>query len=306
MLNWEKGHFMVREGIVLGHLVFEDGIEVDKVKTEVIEKLPPPSSIKGVCSFLGHVGFYRRFIKDFSKIAKLLTSLLIKVVPFNFDQYCLDAFCKLKEALVSAPIIQTPDWTLPFEVMCDASDYAIGVVLGQRQDKKMHAVYYASKTIDEAQINYATTVKEFLAVVYVFDKFKSYLAGSKVSVYTDHAAIKYLLCKKDAKLRLIRWILLQLEFELEIRNKKCTGNLVADHLSRLHQDSYLKEVEDIPIDDSLPDGHLMIVSSMKAPWYTDFVNYLACRILPPDLNFHHKKKFLANMKHFVWDKPLLY
>ncbi|XP_057999047.1 uncharacterized protein LOC131177894 [Hevea brasiliensis] len=102
-----------------------------------------------------------------------------------------------KEALISAPIMQPPDWKLPFEIMCDVSDYAVGAVLGQMKDRKLHAIYYASKTLDDAQINYATIEKEFLAVVFAINKFRSYLLGSKVIIYTDHAAIRYLLNKKE-------------------------------------------------------------------------------------------------------------
>ena len=128
VLNWEKCHFMVREGIVLGHLVSERGIEVDKAKIDVIERLPPPVNVKGIRSFLGHAGFYRRFIKDFSQTARPLTNLLAKDAPFEFTDECLRAFEILKKALISAPIIQPPDWSLPFEIMCDASDYAIVAV----------------------------------------------------------------------------------------------------------------------------------------------------------------------------------
>jgi len=110
---------------------------VDKAKIEVIEKLPPPVNVKGICSFLGHAGFYRRFIKDFSQIARPLTNLLAKDAPSEFTDECLRAFRILKKALVSAPIIQPPDWTLPFEIMCDASDYAVGAVLGQTKDKSI-------------------------------------------------------------------------------------------------------------------------------------------------------------------------
>ena len=128
VLNWEKCHFMVREGIVLGHIVSERGIEVDKAKIDVIERLPPPVNVKGIRSFLGHAGFYRCFIKDFSQIARPLTNLLAKDAPFEFIDECLRAFEILKKALISAPIIQPPDWSLPFEIMCDASDYAIVAV----------------------------------------------------------------------------------------------------------------------------------------------------------------------------------
>mgnify|MGYP002712830243 CR=1 FL=1 len=130
MLNWEKCHFMVREGIVLGHQISRAGIEVDKAKIETISRLPPPTNVRGIRSFLGHAGFYRRFIRDFSKIARPMTQLLEKDVPFVFSEECLRAFEFLKEKLVNAPIMVAPDWTLPFELMCDASDYIVGAVLG--------------------------------------------------------------------------------------------------------------------------------------------------------------------------------
>ncbi|MCI13478.1 hypothetical protein A2U01_0034596, partial [Trifolium medium] len=154
VLNWEKCHFMVKEGIVLGHRISKKGLEVDKAKVEVIEKLPPPVNIKGIRSFLGHAGFYRRFIKDFSKITKPLCQLLQHDVPFNFTEECVKAFETLKTALVTAPVIIAPDWSKPFELMCDASDFAVGAVLGQRHDKVFHSIYYASRTLNEAQLNY--------------------------------------------------------------------------------------------------------------------------------------------------------
>ena len=121
---------MVQEGIVLGHRISARGIEVDRGKIEAIKKLPPPSSVKGIRSFLGHAGFYRRFIKDFSHIAKPLSNLLVQGTPFEFDSRCLHAFSVLKDKLVSAPIVVAPDWSFPFELMCDASDFVIGAVLG--------------------------------------------------------------------------------------------------------------------------------------------------------------------------------
>ena len=125
--------FMVKEGIVLGHVISERGIEVDKAKIETVERLPPPTDIKSLRSFLSHAGFYRRFINDFSKITKPLTQLLQKDVEYTFDSDCLHAFRTLKQSLISAPIMQPPDWNLPFEIMCDVSDYAVGAVLGQRR-----------------------------------------------------------------------------------------------------------------------------------------------------------------------------
>ncbi|RVW12779.1 Retrovirus-related Pol polyprotein from transposon 17.6 [Vitis vinifera] len=176
VLNWEKCHFMVHQGIVLGHIISRKALKLIKQRA--------------------------------------------------------------------------PNWQLPFEVMCDASDFAIGAVLGQREDGKPYVIYYASKTLNEAQRNYTTTEKELLAVVFALDKFRAYLVGSFIIVFTDHSALKYLLTKQDAKARLIRWILLLQEFDLQIRDKKGVENVVADHLSR------------------------------KTPWYAHIANYLVTGEVP--------------------------
>src|ERR1041385_4917838 len=189
---------MVNEGIVLRHKISERGIEVDKAKIEAIERMPYPRDIKGIRSFLGHAGLYRRFIKEFSKTSRPLTNLLPKDVTFVFDEDCMEAFEVLRKALITAPIVQPADWKLPFEIMCDASDFAVGFVLGQIVDKKLNVIHYASKTLDSAQKNYATTEKEFLAVVFACDKFRPYIVDLKVIIHTDHATIKYLEMK-DAK-----------------------------------------------------------------------------------------------------------
>jgi len=199
---------MVTNGIVLGHIVSLKGIEVDKSKIELIANLPTPKSIKDVSSFLWYAGFYRRFIKDFSVIYKSFSNLLTKDNIFEWTDHCEEAFVKLKNLLTSAPVIQPPDWSLPFEIMCDTSDYDVGAVLGQRKDKKPYVIYYTSKTLNSAQMNYTTTEKELLAVVFACEKFRSYLIGSLVVVFSDHAALNYLLSKKDSKARLVRWILL--------------------------------------------------------------------------------------------------
>ncbi|GJZ72897.1 reverse transcriptase domain-containing protein [Tanacetum coccineum] len=233
VLNCEKCHFMCRVGIVLGHKILKSGIKVDHAKVDVIAKLPHPTIEKGVRSFLGHAGFYRRFIQDFSKIARPMTHLLEKETPFVFSKDCIDTFKTLKKKLTKAPILVVPDWNLPFELMCDASDFAIGAVLGQRKMKHFQPIHYASKTMTEAQIHYTTTEKEMLAVVYAFEKFRPYLVLSKSIVYTDHSALKYLMNKHDAKPRLLRWVLLLQEFDITIRDKKGSENLAADHLSRL-------------------------------------------------------------------------
>ncbi|KAL5791763.1 hypothetical protein ACOSP7_000357 [Xanthoceras sorbifolium] len=305
-LSWEKSHFMVKQGIVLGHGIPNRGIEVDKAKTDVIEKLPPPTSVKGIRSFLGHAGFYRRFIKDFSKISKPMCDLLSKDVVFNFDRSCLVAFNTLKAKLTTAPILMAPDWSLPFEIMCDASDYAVGAVLGQRVDKLPHVIYYTSRTLNAAQMNYSTTEKELLAVVHALEKFRSYLFGSEVIIYSDHSALKYLLTKKEAKPRLIRWILLLQEFNIEIRDKKGSENVVANHLSRLlDYDNNQARDAAIPIQESFPDEQLCEVHT-EEPWYADLVNYISDRILPADMSSQQKKRLYASTRYYYWDDPYLF
>nr|GEY02075.1 reverse transcriptase domain-containing protein [Tanacetum cinerariifolium] len=230
---WEKSHFIVKEGIVLGYKISKKGIEVDKAKIEVISKLPHPTTVKGIRSFLGHAGFYRRFIKDFSKISRPMTHILEKNTPFIFSKECIQAFRTLKEKSTEALILIAPNWDQPFELMCDASDYAVGVVLGQRVEKHFWPIHYASKTMNQAETNYMTTEKEMLAVVYAFEKFRSYLIMNRSIVYTDHSALKYLFAKKDAKARLLRWILLLQKFDFKVIDTKGAKNYATDHLSHL-------------------------------------------------------------------------
>ncbi|CAM8965703.1 unnamed protein product [Rhodiola kirilowii] len=300
VLNYEKCHFMVTHGVVLRHVVSQEGIEVDKSKIDLIKTLPYPSTVRDIQSFLGHAGFYRRFIKDFSKKVLPLSTLLQKEVPFEFTNTCKEAFDELKKALTSTPVIQTPDWKKPFEIMCDASDFAVGAVLWQKIDKKTGVIYYASRTLDPPQRNYSTTEKELLAVVFALEKFRPYLLGAKVIVYSDHAAIRYLMKKKEAKPRLIRWILLLQEFDVEIRDKKGIENTVADHLSRI-----VRREEEGHITESFPDEHLYAVST-KVPWYASIVNYLVGGTFPPSFTKAQCMKLRHDAKQYLWDDPYLW
>jgi hypothetical protein len=203
--------------------------------------------------------------------------------------------------LTSAPVIQPPDWSLPFEIICDASDYVIGVVLGQRKDKKPYVIYYISKTLNNAQMNYTTTKNELLVVVFACDKFISFLVGSPVVVFSDQTAFKYLLSIKDSKARLVRWILLLQNFDFTIKDKKGTDNVVADHLSKLIIDS----TSDIPpIDDYFSNESLLSLSPM--PWFANFVNFLALGYLSAHWSTQDKRKFLNKVKSFYWDDPYLF
>ncbi|GJV02128.1 reverse transcriptase domain-containing protein [Tanacetum coccineum] len=307
-LNWEKSHFMVKEGIVLGHKISKKGIEVDKAKIDVIAKLPHPTTVKGIRSFLGHAGFYRRFIKDFSKISRPMTHLLEKNTPFIFSEECIQAFQTLKKKLTEAPILIAPNWDQPFELMCDASDYAIGAVLGQRIEKHFRPIHYASKTMTEAESNYTTTEKEMLAVVYAFEKFRSYLIMNKSIVYTDHSALKYLFAKKDAKARLLRWVLLLQEFDFKVIDTKGAENYAADHLSRL-ENPYENVFDPKEINENFPLETLNMVTSRgdpSTPWFADYANYHAGNFIVKGMSTQQKNKFFKDVKHYFWDDPFLF
>ena len=269
----------------------------------IIKTLAPPTTVKGVRSFLGHAGFYRRFIKDFSKIARPLCRLLEKDTRFHFDDSCRVAFEEIKIKLVQAPIMAAPDWDQGFEIMCDASYFAMGAALGQRKEKIFRIIYYASRTFNEAQENYSTTEKEMLAIVFACEKFRQYILGSHVVIHTDHAAIKYLMSKKEAKPRLIRWVQLLQEFDLEIKDKKGCDNVIADHLSRVERSTEVEEK--IILTENFPYEQLFKVSS-QLPWYADIVNYLACGVVPSEFTSQQKRKLRTDSRYYIWDDPLLF
>ena len=262
-LNWEKCHFMVTEGIVLWHRISAARLEVDQAKVSIIKTLFPPITVKGIRSFLGHAGFYRRFIGDFPKIAKPLCRLLEKDAKFNFDESCQNSFEEIKSRLVEAPIMAKPEWNKEFEIMCDANDYAMGAVLGQKDEKMFRAIYYSRKTFNEAQENYSTTEKEMLTMVFACEKFRPYILGSHIIIHTNHVVIKYLMAKKEAKARLIRWVLLLQEFDLEIKDKKGCDNVIADHLSRVGKTTMKEEENEVA--ENFPDEQLFQLS-FQLPW----------------------------------------
>lgn len=237
---------MVDKGLILGHIVSAKGIEVDKAKIDIINSLPYPSTVREIRSLLGHAGFYRRFIKNFSKVAEPLCELLQKDRKFEFGPKCKEAFDTLKQKLVTTPIVQAPEWNYLFEIMCDASECSVGVVLEQKIDKEPHVI-----------------------------------------------PLRYLTAKKEVKPRLIRWILLLQEFNIEIRNKKGCENLVADHLSRIKT-----PFDDVPIKDEFPDESLFSTEA-HYPWYADIVNLLTTGSLPTELARSVKDK-LRQKARSLW------
>nr|GEU66672.1 reverse transcriptase domain-containing protein [Tanacetum cinerariifolium] len=206
-----------------------------------------------------------------------MTHLLEKNTPFIFSEDCIKAFQTLKKKLTEAPILISPYWDLPFELMCDASDFAIGTVLGQRHEKHFKPIHYASKMMNDAESNYTTTEKEMLAVVYAFEKFQSYLIMNKSIVHTDHSALKYLFAKKDAKVRLLRWVLLLQEFDFKVLDTKGAENLAADHLSRL-ENPYENVLDPKGINETFPLETLSMVTfrgDSSSSWFAEFANYHA-------------------------------
>ena len=185
--------------------------------------------------------------------------------------------------------------------MCDANDLAIGAVLGKREDRKPHVVYYASKTLNEVQRNYTTTEKELLAMVYALDKFRAYLVGSNIVIFTDHSALKYPLTKQNAKARLIRWVLLLQEFNLQIKDKKGVENVVADHLSRL---TIAHDTHSPPINDEFPEESLMQLG--KATWYAHIANFLTTGEISYDWKEQDRKYFFAKIHSYYWEEALLF
>ncbi|GJZ03821.1 reverse transcriptase domain-containing protein [Tanacetum coccineum] len=245
------------------------------------------------CFLDGHAVF---FIEDlfkglFENQTRPMTHLLEKNTPFNFSEDCILAFQTLKKKLTEAPILIAPNWDQPFELMCDASDYAIGAVLGQRIEKHFRPIHYASKTMTEAETNYTTTEKEMLAVVYAFEKFRSYLIMNKSVVYTDHSALKYLFNKKDAKARLLRWVLLLQEFDFKVIDTKGAENYAADHLSRL-ENPYENVFDPTEINETFPLETLNTVTSHDNQ--------------KGQVNKRQKRKFFKDVKHYFWDDPYLF
>ena len=159
--------------------------------------------------------------------------------------------------------------------------------MGQKAEKVFKAIYYASKTFNVAQENYSTTEKEILAIVFACEKFRPYILGSHVIIHTDHAAIKYLMAKKEAKPRLIRWVLLLQEFDLEKKDKKGFDNVIADHLSKMEKPAVQEEEREIA--ENFPDEQLFQLS-LQSPWYADIVNFLACGIMPLEFSYQQRKK----------------
>jgi hypothetical protein len=241
-LQPDKCEFLRKEVTYLGHVITKDGVKPDDKKIEAVRNFPVPTCTRTLKSFLGLAGYYRRFLPNFSKIAKPLTELLRKNTPYVWDDKTEKAFNTLKECLITEPLLQYPDFTRPFLLTTDASNEAIGAVLSQGPVGKDLPLGYASRTLNNAEKNYPT-VEELLAIVWGCKHFRQYLYGRKFTIVTDHRPLTWIFSVKDPSSRLLRWRLKLEEYDYEVIYKKGSENKNADALSRIHVTAPISENE---------------------------------------------------------------
>ena len=231
-LRSDKCLFARKEIKYLGHIVSKDGIQVDSNKTSVVQNYPIPSTSKEVKAFLGLCNYYRRFVKDYAKIAHPLNALTSKKVQFKWTEECQVAFDTLKQKLVQAPILMFPNFDLPFSVLSDASQYSVGYVLAQTVEGTERVIAYGGHALDSTQQNYTVTEKELLAVVEAIKAFDPYIRTTKFTVVTDHSAIKWLFSRSEPKGRLGRWVMLLQQYNFEVIHRSGKSITHVDGLSR--------------------------------------------------------------------------
>jgi hypothetical protein len=243
-LHPDKCFMGVTRGVFLGHIVSDKGLEVDIDKVKAILTLTPPKTVKEVRGFLGCVGYYGQFVDGYTKVARPLTELTKKDEEFTWMEARQEAFDKLKECLVKAPILSLPIWTLDFHVTIDASGFCLGAILWQEREPKLeNVVYYASKQMSLAERKYSAMEPKALGIVYACKKYRHYLLGYKTIFHTDHDALKHLVNKPDLSGRIARWIILLQEFNYEVRVKAGKANSNADYFSRMRGEPAEGDVE---------------------------------------------------------------
>ncbi|CAK1602518.1 unnamed protein product [Parnassius mnemosyne] len=236
-INMDKSIFCRRELKYLGYLVDKHGLRTDQGKVDIILNYPTPTSAKEVKRFLGMAGWYRRFITNFSKISKPLNKLTSKNVRFEWTTEADESFNHLKTALVSAPILKCPNFDLPFSIHCDASSVAVGGVLTQTYDGVEHPIAYCSRSLAKNEINFSTSERELMAVIYALEQFRSYVEGTKCKIITDHASLLWFYKLNNPSGRLARWSMRLSQFDFEIEHRKGKLNVIPDALSRIQVDA---------------------------------------------------------------------
>eukprot|EP00253_Pinus_taeda_P029953 PITA_29953 len=298
-LSHKKCYMMITEGLILGNYISAAGIEVDPSKIQILLLIPTPTTQTEVRSFLGFSAYYRRFIEHYSRIAAPLYALTGNI-DFLWTEKCERAFNDLKKIVSTAPVLRGPNWDLPFQISSVTSDTTIGAVLRQEEDRKPYAIYYISKNLSPAELNYAVTEKEFLAVIHAINKFRHYITGYPVILYTDHSIIKYLANKPVRNCRITRWLILLQEFDITIKDRPGKENPVVDFLSRMP-----KPVDAAAVEDQFPDEHLFVVA-VQTPLYVDVANYLAVGKLPKHLTPNERKQIVQRSTRFSWIRGYLF
>ncbi|KAL3694641.1 hypothetical protein R1sor_008292 [Riccia sorocarpa] len=300
-LHPEKCFFGVPEGILLGHRISERGIEVDWEKVKVIWELDPPKNLRELRGFLGHVGYYRRFIIAYAILAAALTALLKKDAEYKWQEEQQAAFEEMKKSLVSAPVLRAPDWSKTFHVYVDTSAFAIGTILSQKDGKgRDYPIYYASRQLSKSEKDFTTTERECLGMVYSCKKFRHYLLGYEFVFYVDHYALQHLVKKADLSGRIARWILLLQEFNYKVMTKKGSTHENADYLSRLHT----QDIEE-PLNDDFPDEELFQMSSFESSRYYDIYRFLQTMECPEDFDAE-KRVFIRKAGPFEIKQGVLF
>ncbi|CAM6094008.1 unnamed protein product [Calypogeia fissa] len=297
-----KCFFGVNKGVLLGHKISKQGIEVDQEKVAVWLAISFPNTLKEVRAFLGCVSYYRQFIKDYAKLALPLTEMLKKGVEVESTPDRVQAFETLKEELTHAPVLVTPLWGKDFHVYVDGSRFCIVAVLSQLdEDGRDHPIYFASRQMSALEKNYSGTDREALGVIYACKKFRHYLLGYKVIFHTDHNSLKYMVNKPDLTSRIAHWVLLLQEFNYEVVVRLGKGHANADFFSRIDG-----ETDTSDVDDTFPDEDVFNVRVGAETWYPVIIKFLTTARLPVEMNAEKGAIFLRKAAPYVLIKGVLH
>lgn len=274
-VNWEKCHFCRSELKYLGYVIDNNGLHVDPDKVQAMLLMPPPKSVKDVRGLIGTFSWYRRFVPDFSTLISPLTALLRKGKKFLWTPECEASFRKIKECLVQAPVLNCPDYDLPFVIQCDASGYGLGAVLLQTHPDGDRVISYLSRSLTKQERNFSTTERECLAVLWSIEKLRPYLEGVPFTVVTDHYSLVWLQNLKDPTGRLARWAVRLQQYDFKIVHRKGKDHVVPDTLSR-----------------AIPDVEVMSTSIVQDRWYDTMLDkVLKFPLKYPQWRVHSGKLF---------------
>ena len=307
-LHPSKCFLGMESGLLLGHVVSKSGLEVDLDKVKVILALMAPTNVREIRGFLGCVGYYRRFIKDYAQRALPLTELLKKEEEFNWNPDRQSAFEELKLTLSRAPILSSPDWTKDFHVTLDASGWCLGAILWQFVDSNRKSpVYYACRQMSPTEKKYTTTEREALAVIYACKKFWHYLLGYQIVFHTDHDSLKYLVNKLDLSGRIARWILSLQEFNYKVvvkpgkanANARQRGTEALEDIQAEFPNEFQEELDQ-------KKNQVLHINGEDEFEFSDIISYLVDRIYPIGLSKEEKSMFQHKVAPYTIIQGILF